>query len=387
MHPLPVHLIVMSEMTQPHPPIPLAKDGFRRLPTELILEILGYSSDFTDLWSLINASSACLAVFPFAAHQIVGNLINEIWSPELRVWMRAVLCLRIGIFEHPLSSEDMSWAKRSQAIRATLSEHLTRKFLLKPAEVASTLTRFVKLVCKIHGLTHICLEQAFRLCKPRKPESDLIVPRPVDVAGRQRIRRSWEEETRMALTLWRIQFENDMAEVQAEGSLAAKVPEYIKRLPELNLADTNMKPLLNWQLYCNKRQGRSAAAILKTLEKPNSNQSRRLPDLSFDDYFHWTCTEPDLVCNRTVPIPSFGIGMFDAASRNVGHIGRHWRSVFLRFGFEFWDDKSMTELGLYPSSDVRVRPDHYLSLFHSLPDAEREEAYRKVEGCHRNHGG
>nr|POE71875.1 hypothetical protein CFP56_11751 [Quercus suber] len=339
-------------------------------PIELLVEILKNCPDFTCLWSLINASPNCLAAFSTAALGIVEALIDSDANSHPLLSMRAVLCLRTGIFEVALREVHESPLAK---VWTSLHESLPRRGSYQPTTLIPTLRAFVHLGYKIHGLAHFCLRRRFEVCRISRSDEQDSAPAPLCTLEHLQETPSWVEQRHMVSALWNLQFLKDMAEVWRDGRLCW-VHEDSRHLPGIRSTRTYLRPLVHIQNYCvlETHEFKSAAALLANLRSSRFRPARSIADVEFEDDFgraYPTYGEDRQSLERGCS----SIDNVRLASLSVGRLGHHW--VVTSHRVPSGGEGTLHKLGLCFLDNPHLEPNRLLEL---LSDDGRDALRREL---------
>ncbi|KAI9371625.1 hypothetical protein BJX61DRAFT_17789 [Aspergillus egyptiacus] len=173
------------------------KDPFRKLPVELIHQIVSHSGDFEDIFNLLSASPWVYAIFkaqpcPFTLDLMAANPITQI--PAIQK-----LCQNIALIRCP-STHCTSLNDYKQACEAMSSL----------PETADQLFRLIHIAAQIQHLTYICLRTM------RRNFVSVLGDLPAgSLSGQYRKQNAktpfkWIEYYRVSWVLWHLQHFSDL---------------------------------------------------------------------------------------------------------------------------------------------------------------------------------
>ncbi|OKL57784.1 hypothetical protein UA08_07144 [Talaromyces atroroseus] len=128
-----------------------------RLPTEILIDIMKYSPNFSCLWSLINASQRFHAIFMGAAQEIVEAVMSDV-PACIQALMRLVVTARTA----PGSYTDIK----------DVIKHMSRQKPYQPWQTQDPqfMHSFVGLAHTTHSVAHACLDYYVERSLAMKPQ-------------------------------------------------------------------------------------------------------------------------------------------------------------------------------------------------------------------------
>lgn len=175
------------------------KSSMNRLPNELLLDVLRNAPDFTTLHSLLATSHRLFLLFKENAYSIVEAVLSSTDSPQTESVMRVVLQLRTRLFRCKSLDEASTYPL----------EHSEKTHTINRYSSPRTFQKFVRLAHRIHLLSHSCLDLNLERCT-----SQLAVPE-----GLWRDPPSYDEEQRMVLGFWLLQYNFEIKLLQLDGPM------------------------------------------------------------------------------------------------------------------------------------------------------------------------
>lgn len=355
------------------------------LPTEILIMILKYCPNISSLWSLINASSRLSLIFTTVAREVVEYVMVKTLPVRIRNHMRIVLLIRTS--PNSLLNIDN--------VRKYMSEEFNLESL--PEKISPQVLRdFLELAHTLHGVAHACLDFCLERTKQMKPQclSDAEVDK---IYKNWRLPRhkfdglqgqpyqpkysgspSYLEEQTAIRFLWRLQIFLDLKAACSVGALAhwpQKDQDHLQRMAMLDFLELFRVPGSRRRFSYEQEQLFTVvnfvnATIGKQLSEAEDELARflhRPPAAVYNSGYHLPC------------LPKPGPTMERMSGRDVlididSEIGRAqmgWRfhtimttdvtkspllhfsfKPYRKFGFAFWQDERMIDLGfLQPKSN------------------------------------
>lgn len=333
---------------------------FHNLPVEILLEIMRQSTDLSSLWSLLNASVAFTSAFHEAASAIVGEIVSSTVPYQIQPLMQAVLQLQTSSFPY----KDVSDIEH-------LFEEITTPQPLDLPTAPGLLRRFISLAHNIHVLAHECLnwhiKNSLSMMPSRlpgefhygdsmpgehpwhkRPQGERYHPRYTGPP-------SYMEEHRMINTLWRIQLLYEMRQAQRKSDFQwLGGDDGLFRAAFYNPVSVQAQQISSVMDYVEQRG----------LKNPASDRFK-MPVNATPSTVHLPCSPaPPLkrqnekkkkIVERLHP-PQMGYLFFRNLATDYRSPLRYISfTPYRKYGFAFWDNERMVDLGFLPAPDEKHR--------------------------------
>lgn len=356
------------------------------LPTEILIMIMKYSPNISSLWSLINSCSRLNLIFMNVAREIVEYVMAATLPVRIRNHMRIVLLTRTS----PNSLLDID----------NLLKYMSEEYNLEslPDEIPPQVFRdLLKLAHTIHGVAHACLDFYLEKTKAMNPQR-------LSETEVQKIYKTWrlprhkfdglqgqpyqpkysgpasylEEQTAIRF-LWRLQIFLDLKTTCKVGALAHWPGEDRNRLQGMTMLD--FLELFYVPGRSRRRYSYEQEQLFTVINFVNETMGKQTSEAE-DKLARFLHRPPAAVYNRGYQLPCLpkpGPTMERMSGRDVlididSEIGRAqmgWRfhtimttdvtkspllnfsfKPYRKFGFAFWRDERMVDLGfLGPKSN------------------------------------
>lgn len=356
------------------------------LPTEILIMIMKYCPSISSLWSLINTSSRLNLIFMNVAGEVVEYVMTATLPVRIRNHMMIVLMTRTS----PNSLFDIE----------NLLKYMSEEFNLEslPAKTSPQVLRgFLELAHTLHGVAHACLDFYLEKTKAMKPQhlSDTEVQK---IYNNWRLPRhkfdglqgqpyqpkssgpaSYLEEQTVIRFLWRLQVFIDLKSAFRVGALDHWPEEDQNRLQAMAMLD--FLELFYVPGRSRRRYSYEQEQFFTVISFVNATIGEQSSE-SEDTLTRFLHQPPAAVYNRGYQLPCLpkpGPTMERMSGRDVlididSEIGRAqmgWRfhtimttdvtkspllhfsfKPYRKFGFAFWQDERMIDLGfLEPKSN------------------------------------
>jgi hypothetical protein len=355
------------------------------LPTEILIMIMKDCSNISSLWSLINASSRLNLIFMTVAREVVEYVMTKTLPVRIRNHMRIVLLTRTS----PNSLLDID----------NVLKYMSEEFNLEslPEKISPQVLRdFLETAHTLHGVAHACLDHYLERTTTMKPQC--LTDTEVDkIYKNWRLPRhkfdglqgqpyqpkysgppSYLEEQTTIRFLWRLQIFLDLKAACSKGALAHWPEEDQNRLQTMAMLDF----LELFRVPGSRRRFSYEQEQLFTVvdfvngtigEQPNEAKDelarflQRPPAAVYNRGYHSSC--------RPKPGPTLerisGRDVLIDIDSDIGRAQMGWRfhtimtsdvtkspllhfsfKPYRKFGFAFWQDERMLDLGfLGPRSE------------------------------------
>lgn len=249
---------------------------------------------------------------------------------HVRRVMRMVLYIRAGKLK-TRKWEDVSRLPLSRTLRLPIP----------------LLRRFVRLAHRVHVLSHLCLERCLQRCR---------------ALGKEVGPPSWAEEQRAILSFWRVQYFYELKIGRLKGRLNWKPNELA----------TLATDRINYN-FCGF-QGEQVMTAVEFIEEIQAEQgihSVRPPALARKEFRLPDIREREIGMHPSWQCESLGRTRGRSDSNQVVEVSIAWKYIriharappqtqlqelpfqpYRKFGVFLWDQKRLTELGLWPDRDI-----------------------------------
>lgn len=394
------------------------------LPTEIVIQIMKHSLDFSCLWALVKASSRFSSILMAFAWEIVEEVMIETTPPCTQIMMKLALIIRTSP-DFFTGLDDVShYAIERKQLKSFPHQQIAPQLLRE----------FVQLAHNIHAVAHACLDFYLKRLKYLKPQriSD------TDVENHERRLSvlysehplpgqpfqpnldfgppTYLEEQRAVRLLWQYQVFLDVKAAGRRQALAhwSERDHNILALPIVSRLIRSIyeryqiDPVFEFVNEITGGRSGQPKNALNNLEKALLQEKAlahflRCPPVSiYSRSYYLPCfPRPDLLVenfpaigrlvniNTTIKESPGGWQFYFnmvANRQNSSPLKMGLFKPWSKFGFEFWDDDRMVDLGFLPPRHLRYGSDScseaYWFVWRSILTPE-EDAERRSDVAKR----